>query len=117
MTRHDAVVIERSFVMKSIVFASAATLLLSAVPAFAQGVGPTTTEATPAYGQAQSFGMGYISGYAFPDDGSPSGDAPTAVYSPQPPLQSSGPLKFTRLYLYPPSEGTDSGNGDSGNGG
>ena len=84
--------------MKSIVLASAATLLVSAGSASAAGLGAT---------DAASFGMGYVSGYVFPDDGSPSGDAPTAVYS-APPTPTDGRFHFSRVYFIPPSEGTDS---------
>jgi hypothetical protein len=52
---------------------------------------------------------GYYSGYVFPNDGSPSGDQPTARSEAVP----QGPGRFSRIYLYPPSEGSDGGNGAS----
>ena len=84
--------------MKCILLASATTLLLSVGSASAASLFAT---------DAASFGMGYVSGYVFPNDGSPSGDAPTAVYSP-PPTQADGHFHFSRVYLYPPAEGDDS---------
>jgi hypothetical protein len=92
----------RSLVMKSILFAGAAALALSAGAAFAAGPGAMTPDASAAFGQvpAPTYGAG---GYVFPDDGAPSGDlGNNAVAEPQPQPTQSG--RFSHVYLYPPSQ-------------
>ena len=94
--------------MKRYFLATAAVLSLSAGSALAAGPDATTTPVAPAtqpvaaasayYGYSS-----YSSGYVFPDDGSPSGTQAMAHAVPQPRHGI-----FTEIYLYPPSEGSDS---------
>jgi hypothetical protein len=97
--------------MKRYLLVSATALALSSGSVLAAG---TTTAVTPAAPPsppvaAESGYYGYYSGYAFPDDGSPSGDQVTA----RPEAQPRGPGLITRIYLFPPSEGADAGGGPS----
>ena len=84
--------------------AAAAALGLSAGSAMAAQPQPAPIAAPNGY-----YGY-YSSGYLFPDDGSPSGDQPTARALPVP----SGTGIFSHVYLYPPSEGADMGGGGAG---
>ena len=93
--------------MKPALLAAVAALLLSTGSVLAAP--NATTTVTPSYQPpvaAESSYYTYYSGYVFPDDGSPSGTEPMAKPIPQP---STG--LFTRIYLYPPAEGADAGNG------
>jgi hypothetical protein len=108
----DMMMAKRSSVMKGTLIAGAVALALSASSAFAQSASLNATEAVPATGQAPAMTYG-TSGYVFPDDGSPSGVEVTPVV-PQAPTQHAGHLGLSRIYLYPPSEGSDSGGGGGG---
>src|SRR5262245_23608394 len=89
------------------ILATATALAVSTGAALAAGAPP----GVPPNQQTPSNG-GYYSGYLFPDDGSPSGEAPDAVpvLVPPTPTGISG-LNITHIFLYPPAEGADSGNG------
>jgi len=84
---------------------SGAALILSGGSALAAGPLPATTDVQPQAAASAYYGY-YNSGYAFPDDGSPSGTQPMARAVPEPPYGI-----FTRIYLYPPAEGADPGSG------
>jgi len=86
--------------MTRTILTAVAALSLATGAAFAQG------QVTPAYEQPGS--GGFATGYLLPNDGSPSGDEPTAHVLPQQP--SSG-FAISHVYLYPPSEGSDNGAG------
>ncbi|MEJ0017712.1 MAG: hypothetical protein WDN25_14340 [Acetobacteraceae bacterium] len=91
--------------MKRLLLASAAGLAVTTGAAFAAGVPGTPGTAQPAQDS-------FYSGYLFPDDGSPSGDEPTAIPVPQPSTPTGiGGLNFTHIFLFPPSEGADGGDG------
>jgi hypothetical protein len=97
--------------MQRYLLVAATALTLSSGSVLAAG---TTTAVTPAAPPsppvaAESGYYGYYSGYAFPDDGSPSGDQVMA----RPEAVPQGPGPFTRVYLFPPSEGSDAGGGPS----
>lgn len=95
--------------MKRYLLATAAVLTLSSGSVLAAGTGTNMTAAAPSNQPvaAASAYYGYVSGYVFPNDGSPSGDQDTArAVVPQ-----QGPGLFSRIYLYPPSEGSDCGSG------
>jgi len=86
--------------MTRTILTAAAALSLATGAAFAQG------QVTPAYQQP---GNGdFASGYLFPNDGSPSGDDPAAHVVQQQPANGFG---VSHVYLFPPSEGADSGSG------
>jgi hypothetical protein len=93
--------LNRSPVMKNILLAGAATLALSAGFAFAAGPTLATPDPSAAFGQppAATYGTG---GYAFPDDGSPSGDLATTLTEPQQRPAQTGRLSHT--YLFPPAQ-------------
>lgn len=87
------------------ILATAAALAVSTGAAFAAS-GPVTPAPQPLPPN------GFYSGYLFPDDGSPSGQEPEAIPVLVPPTPTGIPgLYFTHIFLYPPSEGADSGNG------
>ena len=89
--------------MTRTVFATVAALAVSTGVAFA-----ADTAVVPAYQQpaASSFATGYL----FPDEGSPSGDEPTAHVMPQQATPGGiGGLSYSHVWLFPPSEGSDSG--------
>src|SRR5262245_18160627 len=90
--------------MARMILATAAALAVSTGAAFAAGpTAPASQQPPP---------NGFYSGYLFPDDGSPSGDEPEAIPVLVPPTPTGiGGLSFTHIYLYPPAEGADSGNG------
>jgi hypothetical protein len=93
--------------MKRYLLTSGAALILSTGGVLAAGPAPTTAVAPAAPQAAVSPYYGYYnSGYVFPDDGSPSGNQPMARAVQEPPEGI-----FSRIYLYPPAEGGDSGNG------
>ncbi len=86
--------------MMRTLFATVAVLAVSAGTAFA-----AEAPVVPAYQQPAT--NGFSTGYLFPDEGSPSGDEPNAhVVAPQP---TPGGLSFSHVWLFPPSEGSDSG--------
>jgi hypothetical protein len=92
--------------MKRTFLIAATALSLSAGVAFAAGTDVPGTSATLAYQPpvaAVSPYATYYSGYVFPNE---FGDQPTARAVPQSPHGV-----FSRVYLYPPSEGSDAGNG------
>ncbi len=97
--------------MKRYLLAAAAVLPLSTGSVLAAGsdAGTAATQASPPVATANGYYGYYSSGYLFPNDGSPSGDQPMA--RPSPPQQASG--IFSRVYLYPPAEGSDTGGGAS----
>jgi len=98
--------------MQRYLLATAAALALSTGSALAAGPDGITTvsPATSPTAAASGYYGYYSSGYLFPDDGSPSGDQPTARALPVP----SGTGIFSHVYLYPPSEGADMGGGGAG---
>ena len=95
--------------MTRYLLAAAAALTLSTGSVLAQGTDTNMTGAAPSNQPvaAASPYYGYVSGYVFPNDGSPSGDQDMARSV----VPQQGPGLFSRIYLYPPSEGSDSGNG------
>ena len=97
----------RRKIMNRTLLAATAALVMSTGAVFAAG-----SSNDPA--SQSSRGLNYDSGYVFPDDGSPSGTQPWAHPVPQQPIPSGiGGLSFTRIYLYPPAEGDDSGGGSN----
>ena len=87
--------------MRSALIAGAATLLLSAGSAFAAGASSTATGVPPAVAPETS-------GYVYPDSHSLSGDwRGTTV----PPAPTTGHFNRSRIYLYPPSDGSDDSTG------
>jgi hypothetical protein len=95
--------------MQRHLLAAVAGLALSAGSALAAGPDANATAVPagqPVAGVSGYYGY-YSSGYLFPDDGSPSGDQATA----RPVQQPQGPGLFSRIYLFPPSEGSDMGGG------
>ena len=95
--------------MKRYLLPAAVALTLSSGYALAAGTDANMTTVAPANQPvaAASAYYGYVSGYVFPNDGSPSGDQDTARAV----VPHQGPGLFSRVYLYPPSEGSDGGNG------
>ncbi len=81
-------------------FAGAFALLTGS----ALAAGATTDAATL---QPGSNYAGYISGYAFPDEGSPSGEFPRSgtIVRVQPTGQRFLGLPVTSVFLFPPSDG------------
>jgi opacity protein-like surface antigen len=97
--------------MKRYLLVAATALALSSGSVLAAGTTTAVPAATPPSPPvaAESGYYGYYSGYAFPDDGSPSGDQVMA----RPETVPHGPGIITRVYLFPPSEGSDAGGGPS----
>jgi len=88
--------------MTRTLFATVAALAVSTGAAFA-----ADTPVVPAYQQPAT--SGFATGYLFPDDGSPSGDEPMAHVIPQQTPSGVGGLSYSHVWLFPPSEGSDSG--------
>ena len=100
--------------MRKLLLTTGTLLALSAGGAFAYSpdvTGQTVPSADQPQGAAGGYGT-FNSGYLFPNDGSPSSDEYLArPASPQPAQNGTGRFHFSHIYLYPPAESNDGGEG------
>ena len=97
--------------MHRFLLTTAAALALSTGAALAQSPAPAAAPVSPAMQAAEASAYSvYYDGYVFPNDGSPSnGQGADRPVAPQ-----RGHGIFSRVYLYPPADGDDSGSSTSG---